>query len=414
MRVGPYAILVVVAAALVGAPVEVEGQAPASRSFSLDSRYFVQTHSNVAAGQFGVDMANLTTLTADLISPGSRLRDAGRGLSVLVTSFYLGEAFSLAYHEYGHGTRNAAVGFGSLYGFGTLRTAEDAQAALAAGGLHDNFLTYYLGSITTGTGGFALRTTEGAPFNPLSAERRSELAWDGLRRAGGMNNEMFFSELIEDEVYRNGGHVGFFSGYVKGKLSASGFSSSSNEFGDIGRVVSFYQAQGLAIDQDAIEAASWKAFLLSTLSYQVTYTALGVFVGQPFRFRPWTVRGIEPPNTSFYMNRDGLSLKVRSGYGRGAWRFPVSVERIIEGVTTTEVGAGVQRRGTPFGFDVHLTAGRRLEGQFLVRYLLRLALELSGGYTLFDQRNLSGARLIPSLQGGSVYHGVHVRLAFLY
>ena len=139
-----------------------------TRIFSLDPRYFVGMPSSRAIGQFGLDMANLAVLPADLIGPGSRLRNAARGLTALVLGSFVGDAFTLAYHELGHGSRNSAIGFRALYGFGTLRSPEDVTAAISSGETHDNFFSYYFGTFANSGGGFALITPEAAHFTPFT------------------------------------------------------------------------------------------------------------------------------------------------------------------------------------------------------------------------------------------------------
>ena len=106
---GRWAALML-AATLVFTPGTLVGQtADILRTFSLDSRYVVRTYSNDAVTTFGIDVINLSTLPTQLIDPRSKLRNAGQGVLLIVGSTILGQAFGLAYHEYGHGTRAAAA-----------------------------------------------------------------------------------------------------------------------------------------------------------------------------------------------------------------------------------------------------------------------------------------------------------------
>ena len=54
-----------------------------------------------------------------------------------------------------------------------------------------------------------------------SASGWVESGWTILTAAGGLNNEMLFSERIEDATYRSGGHIGFLTTYINSKLAAS-------------------------------------------------------------------------------------------------------------------------------------------------------------------------------------------------
>ncbi|MCZ6456106.1 MAG: hypothetical protein O6650_02530, partial [Actinobacteria bacterium] len=135
------------------APTSVGAQTDGTRrTFSFDSRYVVRTYSNDAVAGFGVDVLNLSTLPTQLIEPSTGLRNAGQGVLLLVGSTILGQAFSLAFHEYGHGTRAAAAGFEPRYGFGTISTDAQVDAALQAPPEYQSFLPYFLGSFFTQNG----------------------------------------------------------------------------------------------------------------------------------------------------------------------------------------------------------------------------------------------------------------------
>jgi len=88
-------------------------------------------------GQFGVELVNLATVPADLIvgpdtssTKGDKkflfydsrqLRNVANGLLLFIGSTFFSSSFTFAYHEYGHGTRAAAVGFKPFYATGRSR-----------------------------------------------------------------------------------------------------------------------------------------------------------------------------------------------------------------------------------------------------------------------------------------------------
>ena len=390
-------------------------QQGATRGFSLDSRYLLGPASNSAAVRFGLDMATLATLPGDLLLEGSDSRGRAIAASWLVfaTSYYLNEGFSLAYHEYGHGTRNGALGYRTRYGFGTLRSDADVTAALAGGELHDTFLSFYLRTFYS-SGGFAIRDATDPLFAPVDEAAEPAVGWNVARRAGGMNNEMLVAQVIDDDVQRSGGHVGLFTLYVKGKLSSSPMSQSSRDVGDIGRVVTGYADRGISISADDIERASVTAFLLSGLSYQITFETLAALTGRPFRFDAWTLGPVEMPSTSFYMNRDGLSYRFATGVRHRGWRFPVAIEQLFDGRERTEVTVGAELlQGRATG-SAAVTWGRRLAWELAVGTDVSPRVRIEGGYTVFDARNLRGERVIPSLEGGARYHDLFVRGVLRY
>ena len=399
------------------------------RTLSFDSRYIIQGYSNKAVGQFGIELVNLTTIPADLIirpdtssTKGGKkflfydsrqLRNVANGLLLFAGSIFLSNSFTFAYHEYGHGTRVAAVGFKPFYGHGVIATDADLNAALSGSvKTYDDFLSFYLSSLFN-IGGFTIAFPENTLFTPLTDEVNNN-GWYGLVQTGGLNNEMLFSEFIEDELYRNGGHIGFLIPYINGKLAARNYESGLGVFNDVTNIVNYYQGRGYNIDNDKIGNGSKVSLFTSTLSYQLVYQFVRMFSGKSSRFHPWEFRGLELPNTLFYMNRDGLSYKIRSGYRFGEWRFPFAVEHVFEGEKRTEVGFGAEKQFDNLTTAFEAIIGKRLEFAMDVSYRQSKWLMISGGYALYDERNLHGERLIPSLEHGSTYHDFYLRASLTY
>ena len=399
------------------------------RTLSFDSRYIIQGYSNKAVGQFGIELVNLTTIPADLIirpatssTKGGKkflfydsrqLRNVANGLLLFAGSIFLSNSFTFAYHEYGHGTRVAAVGFKPFYGHGAIATDADLNAALSGSvKTYDDFLSFYLSSLFN-IGGFTIAFPENTLFTPLTDEVNNN-GWYGLVQTGGLNNEMLFSEFIEDELYRNGGHIGFLIPYINGKLAARNYESGLGVFNDVTNIVNYYQGQGYNIDNDKIGNGSKVSLFTSALSYQFVYQFVRMFSGKSSRFHPWEFRGLELPNTLFYMNRDGLSYKIRSGYRFGEWRFPFAVEYGFEGEKRTEFTFGAEKGFEKITAAFEAIIGKRLDLALDVSYRQSKWLMLSGGYALYDKRNLHGERLIPSLEHGSVYHDFYLRASLTY
>lgn len=375
------------------------------RTLSLDSRYFLQEYSNKAIGHFGIEMIQLGSLPTTLFFSTDSVseNDSGflfynsrqaknfvEGLALLVGSSSLSLGFHLAYHELGHGTRFAAMGLKPLYGHGNDNT------------VHRNFFSYYVSSLFDLSG---WTFYDRGLFPLVYADH-----WDGLISAGGVNNTMFFAEMIEDEIQRHGGHIGFATSYVLGKLSPTG----SGPANDIGNVLADYRARGFRISRRAVTNASVASFFLSSMTYQFAHQFIKLFLGESTRFHPWEFYGVQLPNTEFYLTRAGLSYKVRTGYSHDSWRFPVAVEFVGEGSRRTEVGLGAEKKFNAFSATIEFVIGNALECEFESSYAVNEWLLLSGGYSLFDVNNLHGERMIPSLEHGSKYHEAFVKLPYVY
>jgi len=396
------------------------------RTFSFDSRFVIQKYSNKAIGQFGIELVNLATLPADLIIKtdtttvisekrflfydSHQLRNVGNGLLLFIGSVFLSNSFTFSYHELGHGTRAAAVGLKSWYSHQVITSKADYQGVLSGSiKSYDDFFSLYVSSLFNQSGSAIIGDTL---FTPLTEELDD--GWDGVIQTGGLNNEMLFSEFIEDELYRNGGHIGFIIPYLSSKLSAQSYESGLGVFNDVTNIVNYYQSRGYNIDGDIISNASKVSFYTSSLSYQFFYQIIRMFSGKSVRFYPWEFHGIQLPNTLFYMNRTGLSYKIRSGYRFGEWRFPIAFEYMFKGENRTEVSFGVEKQFNKLRTNYEVIIGKRLELGLDISYALSKWFMISGGYALYDKRNLHGERLIPSLENGSTYHDIYFRASLTY
>ena len=400
------------------------------RTLSFDSRYVIQGYSNKAVGQFGIELFNLATLPADLIvkpdtslTKGDKkflfydshqLRNVANGLLLFAGSIFLKDSFQFMYHEYGHGTRLAAIGFKPFYGHSDFANEADQQAILSGDvKLYDNIFDLYISSLLDATG-FTIVKEGDTLFSPLYNELNNN-GWAGLVSMSGLNNEMLFSEFIEDEMHRNGGHIGFILPYINGKIGVLNYPTAGlGVFNDVTNIISYYKARGYHIDNDKISKGDKVSLFTSTLSYQLVYQFLNMLSGNSSRFHPWEFRGVQLPNTLFYMNRSGLSYKVRSGYRSGAWRFPFALEYVFEGEKRTEFTFGAEKGFEKITAAFEAIIGKRLDLALDVSYRQSKWLMLSGGYALYDKRNLHGERLIPSLEHGSVYHDFYLRASLTY
>ncbi len=394
---------------------------------SLDTRYFYPGYSNRAVGQLGTELLQLSSLPADalvrkdsinsmegnfLFYSKREARFMVNGLLKFVTSAIISPGFTFAYHEYGHGTRAAAVGFRPFYGHGSIRSPDDYLFAISgAVKLNDSFLPYYLASLFN-TAGYTVTKPDDFLFNP-----RFDLldaGWDLDLAASGINNEMLFSEYIEDDISYRGGHLGHLIPYISGKLSAQNYSISNGIFNDLGNILRIYKDQGKDISEEDVKRGSWIAALGSTMSYQLMWQMINMFRGKDSNFSPWHIGAFDLPNTSFYINQEGLSLKIKSTYYNKKWRFPFFIEHIIQGGGQTEVGLKAQRRFDKFELALGTIVSKSVELDAEVIYKPHKKFFFSAGYTLYNLNNLNGRRLIPDLQNANSFNALFLRVSYVY
>ncbi len=399
------------------------------RTITLDSRYFIQGYSNRAVAQVGLELTEATTLIPQLIyKPDSivskdlsekklfyskkQWRYVGRGLSQFVGSIFLLQPFQFAYHEYGHGTRTAAIGYKPFYGHGSVGSVDDIRTAFRNGELFETFHGLYLGSLFE-TGGYTAALPSETLFPPMLDEIE-ENGWDLVIAGGGFNNEMYFSERIERQVQQYGGHVGYLIPYLNSKLSAQQYATGGGFFNDLNNIATYYQGQGYDISTDDLKNGSLTSMLASTMSYQVVFSMVKVLMGQPNDFQALSFKGVELPNTSFYMNREGLSYKFTTAYKTGNWSFPIALERVVKGDTRNEWTLGVGRRANAWAATVRSTVGKKFGLTSEVQYFPKDWLAITGGYALYQAENLRGQRLTPSLENGNAFHDVYVMVSVRY
>jgi hypothetical protein len=400
-----------------------------NRSLSIDSRYFYPEYSNRAHAQFGIDLIHAASLPGSLLlavdttSGGtggeflfykkSQWKNLGNGFVTLVGSIFLANGYVFSYHEFGHGTRAASAGFKPFFGHGFIGSEEDLDAAINSGQLKDNFFSFWLSSITN-TGGFSIATGDVTLFTPLDEDEFVEFGIQGLAPAGGLNNEMYFTEAIEDHLRREGGHIGFWPSYAMAKLAATSYEEGETIFNDVFNVTTYYEQLGYDVNREDIDRGSLRSFLLSGTTYQLGFQIVRMFAGMSTHFQSWSWHGVEIPNTAFYMTTAGLSHKVRTGFRYGPWRFPIDLEHVYAGETRTEVTVGAERRIGRFFASTAVTVGNVVEPRFDLRYRAHRNLQLSGGYTYYNPNNLNGERHIPSLENRSDFHEVYVGIAVVY
>lgn len=379
---------------------------------SFDTRYALTPYSNELFANFGIEALDLAAAPAEAITVRGTGGDIMRGIALGVATDFVARAYKLAYHEFGHGTRAASFGFRPYFGHGALPTIAEADQTLASGGLDDDFFGYFLGSFYQG-GGYTYLPDANVLFAPADDAELEASGFDLIWNAGGLNNEMLITERLEDRIRRGGGHAGMLSSWARGKITATIY-GRGKRIGDVNAILDWYDLQGHDFEQGDLRQGSMVSLLFSATTYELLYRFGRVFGGDPIRYEPWAPFGIELPNVGFFLTTSGLSYRVSSGYRRGRWRFPVAVERVFDGDTRMEYTLGGEWGPGPYYLAASLTVGEQIGVALSVDRRVGDRLLVSGGYTLYDARNLSGERLIPSLESGPRYHDLFLRLGVVY
>jgi len=387
------------------------GQAPQApeKSISLDSG--MGQPNNRAVGHLGIEM--LESLGALSDSTGNWAGDSYMGLLLksyteIYATYYVTSRYALVYHEMGHASRCQAMGASTYYTFLNETTPR-----------YNNVYSYFLaamsknydGGLTWCSGG-AVPATAPADFAAI------------VGVTGGMNNSMYFSEQIEDEIYFNGGHWLWLFPYLSEKMDAANYVSVIQNStvlapgtGDPEVIQQFYAGKGYAITLNDMKQASLNSLAGSATAWMLLYKTLihnddtavrafdlGVFDagGQEVRWRL--------PDTEMYFTTRGLSYKVRSAFRWGDWYFPFALETVTKGGSGSEVSMGVVKKDKQS--DAPLEYSVMLIGPNLETYVRWDYLTL--GLSHHHVASLHGERQIMDLTKRNTNQEFWLRVSYYY
>ncbi|GEM_PF-6635101 len=169
------------------------------RTLSIDTGYRTKSYSNRAIGNFGLEYIQATSL---LFEGGANIGFVknspwSRGLWLalnIITNDFLSQPISQFYHEFGHGTRMAVYGIKPELHIGVSQSNHH----------YDNFFLIFLNDFGNASGA-SCWPSDDEKYSQLSRYQRA------VEAAGGLNNEMYISELIRNTVYLHGGRVSYWS-----------------------------------------------------------------------------------------------------------------------------------------------------------------------------------------------------------
>ncbi|MBF0297828.1 MAG: hypothetical protein HQK51_03865 [Oligoflexia bacterium] len=380
------------------------------RFISYDNEYNVNLNNNRSIGNFEVEFIQLESGIFDLVSKKTLVGKNPFTRSILnFVSLYplwiTTKALSISYHEFGHGTRSKALGYEVDYHF-----FNDGKS-------YDNYWDYFVASFSQNTNGGYSRAYGTAKFNsPFNAIDTSIITY-----AGGLNNEMFLAETIENTIYNYNGHSLMFVNYVTGKLSTEGYirnekSIPSDFKGDPTVLSEKYHEKGIYINRSDLGNASIISLLASSTTYSllygnIKYLSTGNSVVKTFKLGPLRI-----PDTSFYINPNGISFKISSGYSYGSSgsKFPLAIEFISKGKSVIEPTFGIRHEFLNHAVQLSCTGinGLSIEGRFEFR--LGKNINITAGFNHYDIRNMLGTRMIKSFDSNADSSDIWGRLSILY
>ncbi len=397
------------------------------RSLSFDSGYLQSSYTNRAIQEFGIDMSHLFSYPFDLLSYHTMVGEYKLSRFTLALVYYLygydlsilsepyskrWKPFAFTNHEFGHALRNGTIGW--------------EPAVYWDGSSDDKYTNMFLFFLS----GFESKNASKGAMGGSTGKQLFKIYystdnWTNLITMAGVNNEMYFTEMLEDRILLHKGHFFDFIPYYYGKTAITRYIKSwTNKVGedgkvrkgDINKTLDFYKEQGFNVSESDLKTASFIALYGSFTTYSMLYSAARYVYNGDARVSPFQVGGIKLPDIESYLNRQGVSLRLKSAFITKETIFPFFVEQIYKGKSQTELGLGIYQKfgqGKKFNLSSHVQAGTGYGLSTVLGYEPTTFSRLKLGAELHDEKSLSGARNIPKLDdsrfGYELFGGVSLR-----
>jgi len=400
---------------------------PPKRSLTLSTAYAERFfNSNEGLVAFPISAIEAYGALFDVATPSFTHQWWSRLITSVVElpiSYWLANSLFIPFHEFGHARAYSA--FGSDYSYGSLGYGTRFTGL-------SNYWTLSLVRLITppfffpGSGPAFAQSQYQA-----SVPQALEDYWgkDGISiisSAGGLNNQSLLAKKLAQGVYTGRGHITQITHYVANKISPWVYSLldkhdsplTPGSSSDIGSVLRGYKAKGYGIKHGDLELQSWLSILsATTVAYVKGY--VDYIISGNAKVYPLEFFGIRLPDINSYINSQGLSLEIISGYRLNnylyfdlayefiwkggsahqvtpsahfnlAWAAPVLNELWIDSdlVISKNIGGKLGLSYQPFALQY---------ANFWQRFSYFIDVNIYNGFNLYGERNIN------SLAGGKTY-----------
>jgi hypothetical protein len=379
-------------------------------SLSLDSRYFSysdQTYDMRGLPQFGYEVSMFRGKLLEKMTDKTFMGNSTLGRSSLffffevLGGYYMDLSFITAYHELGHASRTAAIGYGYSFDGGTR-----------------DFFSYYSYKFGKNGGYTESRSrhfevpherrfiTPGNDFTPYAKI---------LIQTAGLNSSSYYAGFLANKSIDEGFRTSHFLSYTMAKLNAYIYpeSISGVRMGDVANILDSYRDYGVgSFTEKDIKDYSLFSFLASQSTWNY-FRSLGKYFGSGNTVYFAKKTKIQIPDFETYFTSKGISVKTLSSYH---WSddlsFPFSIEHVFRGKHLTEysLGAGYKLKTQlpdilSVSFLMGLSPGAKVDYQVDPWINTRLNV----GANIDNLNSLDGERNIVSLKNGDIYGSLYLK-----
>jgi hypothetical protein len=369
------------------------------RTFSLDSGYQKSANSIESIASFGYEAHSLVGYGSEVIGEKYNLTKTKTsrvlwGVFNFGLLFKLDQHFGLAFHEFGHASKDQALGLNI-----SIKLIGESKS-------YDSFWSFYFGSFPRNSNGISNGVLP-QKFTP-SLNSREIALFQIQRKAAGVNNEVIYSEKIENEIYYGNADLSYFPIYIYNKISAGRYVSGETNgvSDDLVSLEQSYSSEGYGINRKSFKRKGLKTIFFSGTTYSFLQAGWNYYSTGKKEVTTLEVYNIKIPDFSFYLNSRGVSRKIKSGYRFKDWLFPISYEYVTNGRPGNDFSIGVQKKILEETYLLSkLLIGKGHESgngfgyQIGIKHSIK-SFNLGAIFQQYDARTLEGERLIPSLEKG--------------
>jgi hypothetical protein len=384
---------------------------PSNLSFTLDSRYFSygdQQYDIRGLPQFGYEVTLLrgklleTMTEKTFMGKTSFRRKVLFFTTELLGLYYMDLSFGTAYHELGHASRVAAIGYGYSFDGGAKSFFPYYFHKFGKNGGHTmsgkkNFSVYQESRFVTSSNTFT-------PYTEI------------LISTAGINSATAYSGYLAKKAQEDGAHVSHFMSYVFNKLTPSLYPEKTEtgvRFGDIANILDAYRKQGVGnFNEKDIKDMNFVSFFASASTWNYFQAVSNYFSTGQMRSH-LKKRKVNLPNFESYYTSKGISMKALTSYELNeSVSMPISVEHVFRGKHITEYSLGASyllESKTPSRLTASVLMGLSPGGKFEYQIDPAIDSRLNFGVNIDNLNSLDGERNIVSLKNGNVYPSFYLK-----
>lgn len=372
-------------------------------SLTFSSAYFEKMYTNKQLAGFCLEVIRLGAHVDNLLASSPWIIIAVWRVSSMWIDFKYGTAL----HEAGHGLRLRAT-----YSDGAYALMHDIKATSPTK-KNENFFKFFLLELVSPGRAACHYLSEERSETHRNADLYGEKSKDFesyhkkaiISGAGGINNNVYLSELVSDRTFAQESMSSLECwSYFSNKVYGAAYAAKAKALGDDPYTVVYsYQALGIPATLSDIQRAGWISVAVSGTTYYMACASWNIFLGKEQPIRHFALWGLRVPDTCSYLTTKGVSFRTISEYNIcHHLDLTFGAEYIVYGHSAREFNVGVrQTLGETWhnmSYACAFTFGLGFDAEASVRIPVSQRIALGADVGLYSEKSLLGERHSPNLR----------------